>query len=417
MTRRIATVTPVEITAGLAVVCRAVLARAPEIHEEIRTRLRAETADYTTAGTEDLAQAEQDAIAASLRDVLEFIADDSGAITRVSNELLREARIAAHAGVLLHQFLRASRVAQATLWDFLLEQAHAVLADPGERSATLRHASVRHFAWNDMVSASIIETFQVENRAFSYQSENRRRLAIVRAILADLPVDSTLLHHNLGGRHLAGHLMGDHIEAAARQVAAVTGLRPLLVLAPDDSGYLWTEWPRRLGAPKIELGALAFPAGTSLAWGTVLGDVTGFAASHRQALEARTVAAALDHQVVWYEDVMLEALALRDLGGAADFVADELGPLDVLNDPRSVLFETLEAYYASGQVAATAARILNVHSRTVAYRLAQVEKRLGPGCLRREELPVALRLARLLQGIRQEPRAGDGYSGLPTPAL
>ena len=72
----------------------------------------------------------------------------------------------------------------------------------------------------------------------------------------------------------------------------------------------------------------------------------------------------------------------------------ELGPLADDDERSELLRDTLAAYFATGQNAASAAAALGVHDRTVLYRLRTIEERLGRSILeRREELGVALRLA------------------------
>ncbi|MFJ5979262.1 PucR family transcriptional regulator, partial [Pseudarthrobacter oxydans] len=359
--------------------------------------------------------AESETITASLRDVLEYIGQGRVGATRASNETLREVRLAARAGVDLHHLLRGSRAAQATLWEFILEEAHRIIIDPLQRSKVLRHASASHFAWNDRVSASIIETYQMESTAFSRQSQNRRKLSSLRALLAGLPIDSTVFSYNLSGRHLAAVVSGEGVEAVARTLGAASRIRPLVITAEDETGYIWAEWSNRLPSPQVVL-ADALPKDTRIAFGTLSEGVDGFVVSHRRALEAESVAQKLGTQVTWYEDVMLEALATRDLAAVTSFISDELGGLGLHQDPPSRLVETLEAYFASGQNAALAAQRLGVHSRTIAYRLKLIEAKIGSRGVLRDELPVAIRLWRMVDAMKLELGGLEESPALPQPA-
>nr|WP_239521334.1 helix-turn-helix domain-containing protein [Blastococcus saxobsidens] len=125
--------------------------------------------------------------------------------------------------------------------------------------------------------------------------------------------------------------------------------------------------------------------------------------THRQAWQAYRVARIKGQPITWYRKVALEALVLRDLPAVRSFVRQELGPLYGTAERAVVLRETLRAYFASGQNAASAAAVIGVHERTVAYRLRSVEKWLGTSITSvRDELSVALRLSELFQGATEE---------------
>lgn len=84
---------------------------------------------------------------------------------------------------------------------------------------------------------------------------------------------------------------------------------------------------------------------------------------------------------------------LRDERAAQDFVTRELGPLLDGGKRTEILLETLDVYVNCGWSAASTGARLGVHERTIGYRVATIEQRLGrPLAGRREELGVALRL-------------------------
>jgi len=68
---------------------------------------------------------------------------------------------------------------------------------------------------------------------------------------------------------------------------------------------------------------------------------------------------------------------LRDRTALADLVGTVLAPLNGARDGATPLLETLEAYFAGGQVAAEAARRLYLSVRAVTYRLARVKALTG----------------------------------------
>ncbi|MEV4954105.1 MULTISPECIES: PucR family transcriptional regulator [Micrococcaceae] len=405
------------IEEGLVELSVAVKARIPEIYDCIRARLQYAYEGYSsTTRNSSLTTAESETVAASLRDVLEYIGQDRVGDVRASNETLREVQLAARAGVDLQHLLKGSRAAQAALWEFVLEEAHRTIPDPTQRSKVLRHASASHFAWNDKVTASIIETYQMETTSFSRQSQNRRKLSTLRALLAGLPIDSTVFSYNLSGRHLAAVVSGEGVESIARTLGSAARIRPLVITAEDETGYIWVEWSSRMPPPQEAVRGLTLPKGTRVSFGSVSEALEGFAVSHRQALESDLVAQKLGRQITWYDEVMLEALAMRDLAAVSAFISDELGDLGSHQDPPNRLVETLEAYFASGQNAASAASRLGVHSRTIAYRLKIIEGKIGSAGLLRDELPVAIRLSRMVDAMKLEPGAPADSPGLPLPA-
>lgn len=179
---------------------------------------------------------------------------------------------------------------------------------------------------------------------------------------------------------------------------------------------MWIQWSRRVAMPRIELDSVSAGPAVRIAYGTLSEGPEGFRISHRQAAQADRVGAALSVPVTWYEDVALEAMALNDVAAARAFVREELHLLGDVDDPANVLVETLRAYFVNGENAVLTAQELDVHPRTVAYRLRSAEAKLGLECLRRGEFAVALRLRRLVSRL---PAEGEtGYNpGLPTPAL
>ena len=98
-----------------------------------------------------------------------------------------------------------------------------------------------------------------------------------------------------------------------------------------------------------------------------------------------------------YDEVALEAMAAENETEARSFIARELRGLDGADARSRRLRETLRAYFAAGQNAASTAAALGVHEHTVARRLQVVEDRIRrPVTARRAELDTALRLRRYL---------------------
>lgn len=395
----------------LRTLARGVEACLPALTETIMRRLREEVPEYYKFDDPLLAAAEKEAVTASLRDILDGLVEGRTPPEHASDRILREARLAAQADVDLHALLRTSRVGQAATWDCFLEVADEVLPESGQRLPVLRHASQYHFAWNDRVTESVIDAYQKERNAFYFQGRDRKRRALVRDLLAGIPVDEAALAYSLRGRHLGIVLWGEAPEAALKQLTTTLGWQSLTVTGTGGTLLGWMGRPAGRASGDDDLSHLTMPPGTHLACGEYASDVEGMRLTHRQAWQAYRVARIKGEPITWYRRVALEALVLRDLPAVRSFVQRELGPLYGDAERAVVLRETLRAYFASGQNAASTAAIIGVHERTVAYRLRSVEKWLGTSITSvRDELSVALRLCDLLQdesGERDLPSRDD----------
>jgi hypothetical protein len=131
-------------------------------------------------------------------------------------------------------------------------------------------------------------------------------------------------------------------------------------------------------------------------------NLEGLRESYRCAQElerARARAGASWQGVLWYSDVRLEMLLLRDIDRAEEFVREELGSL-ADEDPANVkLRVTVEAWFKTGSNIGTAA-MLGVHEHTVRNRLRKAEETIGcPLSERSTELEVALRLRAALEKV------------------
>jgi DNA-binding PucR family transcriptional regulator len=133
------------------------------------------------------------------------------------------------------------------------------------------------------------------------------------------------------------------------------------------------------------------------AFGEPAVGLTGFAASHRQALEARTIAAATGQGVVRFADLRLLAAVLRDGELAKEFVERELGELDRPSGRMRELRATLRAYLEHGQSIATAAALRRRDRKTIVRQLRAAERLIDRTVTdRSDELLVALRIAEIL---------------------
>lgn len=303
-----------------------------------------------------------------------------------------EALIAARQRIPWTTIDRTYRVGHAVLWEQLLVEVEQWRLESSERLELLRVTSHFFFRYADHVTAGLAEIHEAERERRIRRGE-RRRISWVREVLADVAGSNSNADYDLDRDHLATIAWGVEPERPLTDLARRLGA--VLLVVPGQSGAVW-GW---LGAqaiapswPKVS-SELPLPADTFLALGTPAFGADGFRLSHRQALEAARVVRLTGAPVGLYDDVALQALVLRDERAARDFLRRELGPLLEGGKRVEILLETLQAYVKSGWNAASTGALLGVHERTVGYRLATIEQRLGhPLIARRDELGVALRL-------------------------
>lgn len=300
-----------------------------------------------------------------------------------------EARAAANLGIKLSSLLRVCRIGHRLMFEEALDKAQEAIVDEELRAEVLRATSRWLFDYFDWLTIRETEAYERE-RDLLVRDRERRRRQLVRAVLDGEPAE---LGYALDRDHLAVVVWGPDREPAVRALGEATGLDLLTVAGTSATAWAWLGAPR-IGEPQLRaVRGFAPPAGTHLALGEPGRDADGFRLSHRQAWTAYRIARPAPEPVTWHADIALLALTLQDAELAREFVLRELGPLANGDERDRVLRDTLRAYFAAGQNAASAAAALGVHNRTVRYRLRSIEQRLGhPIAARREELAIAMRL-------------------------
>ena len=88
----------------------------------------------------------------------------------------------------------------------------------------------------------------------------------------------------------------------------------------------------------------------------------------------------LDSSLIQAEQLLIYRVLLRDQPAIADLVQSVLGLLVYARGRAELLLATLDAYFATGDVATEAARRLHLSVRAVTYRLEpdQVPHRIRP---------------------------------------
>ncbi|MFJ8667612.1 PucR family transcriptional regulator [Streptomyces sp. NPDC093600] len=106
---------------------------------------------------------------------------------------------------------------------------------------------------------------------------------------------------------------------------------------------------------------------------------SGIVRSYQEALSALDLAATLglSAQVVSASDVLVFQVLGRDRAAITDLVATVLGGLAGARGGPQTLLDTLSAYFASGCLNTTTARLLGLSVRAVSYRLRRIRELTG----------------------------------------
>jgi DNA-binding PucR family transcriptional regulator len=152
--------------------------------------------------------------------------------------------------------------------------------------------------------------------------------------------------------------------------------------------------------------------GVRVAIGEPACGIAGFRASHVEALQAQRIARMAGRRagsITRYLDIAVRALATADAEQARAFVVRELGPLASRDETTRRLAATVRTYLDENASRSRAARRLNIHENTVAYRLRQAEEILGRSVDKRTlELRIALALADLVEEAPDTNRSNPG---------
>jgi sugar diacid utilization regulator len=280
---------------------------------------------------------------------------------------------------------------------------------PGLRAAraaagtsALREAGLAVLRAADDAVAAAAEGFERAHLSIARRQEADRiefldDLLGGRGNLADLVARGARLGLRLAGRHqvvladgpAGARYSGPQGLVVERLIASAVAPAPALTMI--RSGRLvavigvvgGSEADQAAEALARELSGSEQAASREPGWRVAIGrpytGPAGVMRSYEEATDALDVAErlALPDPVARAGDLLMYRVILRDRGALADLVTSLLLPLNDARDGAGPLLETLEAYFASGQVAAQAARRLHLSVRAVTYRLARVKALTG----------------------------------------
>jgi hypothetical protein len=265
----------------------------------------------------------------------------------------------------------------ATCWD-VIKTARVLLKGQAARLSLLfRKASVLEVAHGGSIETDF-------------------RLPSVLRALEGQWVEPDELGYDFTGHHIAVVAdAGLSLDATARQIK-----RQLLqVQAPD--GVTWGWLGGRNTFSEEDLDALVTSPrelNARVAFGGPAEGVTGFATSHHEALEARTIAVATNLSSVRFADFHVLIAVLRDDDLAKQFIERELGELSRPNERMSELRDTLRVYLEHSQSVAATAALRRRNRKTIERQLRSAEGLIRhPVSDRSDDVLVALRVAEILR--------------------
>ena len=368
-------------------------AAAAEVIDAIIERQREQVPGYLHGEAPATDAAARDGARSMLTAICAGLANGREAPAHLPPGAVHQAALAAEEGLPFATVARTYAVAHSVVWEHLIAEIERRDLDPPGRAAVLQLLSHYLFGFVGHVTTELADVYAKE-RDRLVRDRERRKAALVRDLLAGLPVPQEHLAYELRSEHVGVIAWGDEPEEAVTGLAEATGLRLLTIGGPGNVTWGWLGGRPTVGRRALRsLGRYLPPGATRLAVGDPAPGPEGFRATHRQAAAAHRVALLGERPLTRYDEVALESLVLHDERLARDIALRELGPLAAPDQRAATLRETLRAYYTTGQNASAAAALLGVHERTVSYRLQSAGERLGhPIVTRRDELAVALRV-------------------------
>ncbi|ORA82490.1 helix-turn-helix domain-containing protein [Mycobacterium malmoense] len=327
---------------------------------------------------------------------------------------LEYARRLAQREVSANALVRAYRLGHRAALDVVLDEIRASELDPKLSLDVYERMAAVSFEYIDLISQRVVATYQDERERW-LGNRNTLRALQVGDLLAgdevDLDAATTAIRYPLMRIHVAivtwcpeptdGDGLG-MMERFVRKLAESVGTEesPLFISVDRVTGWAWIPLQDNHGPDvpaKVRRFAEKAIDAPYLAVGDPLPGIEGFRRSHRQAQYGRsvTIASGAARRVVLASDpgLPLAALLGDNLGEAAAWVGEVLGPLARNTDADDRLRETLRVFLRTGSSHKAAAEELHLHSNSVKYRVHRaVERRGRPITDDRLDVEVALLL-------------------------
>lgn len=329
------------------------------------------------------------------------------------------ARRLAQREVSSNALLRAYRLGQSHVLDWIAGQLRAVEPDDRVCFSALRMLQGTAFAYIDRVSEHVVAEYETERERW-LANRNTIRSATLGALLSGEEMDVVSGERALGYRLRQGHLglvlwvdertaspaplqrLGQLVTSFAREL----GSEASALFVPQDRTLGWAWVPVPAGtSPDLEgLERTLRESGddVEVAVGAVGQGLAGFRSTHQDALRAREVAVVggrRGRRVTSFADpgVRTAAILARDLPAARELVDRELGGLARDDENLERLRETLAIFLGENRSYVATAEKVHLHRNTVKYRVDKaVQVRGRPVEEDRFDLELALLACRWL---------------------
>jgi hypothetical protein len=360
------------------------------VEDRVMAHMQGTNGEESTALRETLRRG----VSAAVRNALALLRSQAELPEELPPDLIELARMCGDAGWELAGLADAALAGQEVFWDRFQLVAERTLADTALCWEVIKAARAR-LRGNPARLTGLFRTACDELARGSGIDEESRLRAVLRALDGQW-VDPGELGYDLAGHHVA--VVADtsqSLDAVARHAK-----RQLLrVQAPDGAAWGWLGGQTRMS--DHDLDAVIASQGSSqatVAFGEPAEGIAGFAASHRQALEAGAIAIATNQRAVRFAEFRILIAVLRDGDLAKAFIERELGDLGHTTERMRELRETLRAYLEHSHSVSATAAVRRRDRKTIERQLRSAEQLIHHGVNDRSDaVLIALRVAEILR--------------------
>lgn len=342
-----------------------------------------------------LRQAVHRGVSAAVRDALARLRYGTELPEELLPDLIELARLSAGAPRELPELPDPWLVGLEVFWDHFQVAAERTLGDPALCWEVSKVARLRLRGHPARLSRLVRRARERESVRLTGENGESRLRAVMRA-LDGLWVDPGELGYDLTGHHVA---MVAETSPSPAGPPCRTHQHVLRVQAPDGRTWAWFGGNSRISDD--DLDALVASQGSSypvVAFGEPAEGVAGFAASHRQAVEARAIAPAINHSTVRFADYRVVIAVLRDHDLAQGFIDGELKELACPSERMLELRETLRTYLEHSQSVSSTAVVRRRDRKTIERQLRTAEQLIHHRVSdRSDQVLIALRVAEILR--------------------
>lgn len=307
------------------------------------------------------------------------------------------ARRLAQRGVPVMLLERAYRIGHWNFSGWCFEGLQRQSSDAEVVNAAAHQHSEISFNYIDRVTNQIVGIYNAERDKW-LQNRSHLRSKRIRSLLDGNERDIDSAETELGIR-LRQTLLGvvcwteardrdgrelDDLEQVVRRLGNDLGCpsSPLFVPSDETSAWAWFAVNQDVhhGVRIFERALEKCAPDVRIAVGKPAWGLDGFRRTHRQALQAQSVALGAGPQsspVMAFEEMGSLALMCSDMGSTRSWVVDTLGALAEHGAQIASLRETLRVYLSTGGSYTAAASRLSLHKNSVQYRVRKAEELLG----------------------------------------